>query len=391
MNICWLVGRASGSASEVFIQREIEAAVSLGHGGIMAGVADGSMSRFPPGREKELALAVHCLDAAAWRRGLRALARCGLWQLRRSARLIRFASALAHELTPLTHIHAHFAHLPAVYGCGLAAIFGLPFSASVHARDAWVPWPAGIAALSQARRIICCSAAVQNRLLALRPEMAGRISLVPHGLLRSEIPLAAELTKEREPWLFAAGRWVEKKGFAVLLRAFAQVRKRLPHLRLCLAGDGPEADAIRSLSKKSGLASADTLIMPGWLSQGEIRGWLLRCALAVVPSIVAADGDRDGIPNILLEAMAAGAPVVASRVGGIPEVVTDNVTGLLVEPGDATALAEAICSALSRPAMARSWAMAGRARLERDFIAEDNAVRWVEALARSDPAAGKPW
>ncbi|MCX7935631.1 MAG: glycosyltransferase family 4 protein, partial [Planctomycetota bacterium] len=343
---------------------------------------DGSMARFDAAEgAAENPSPFFIPRAAALCRGFLALARCGLWQLRRCATLARLARALPRFCPqPLTHIHAHFAHLPAVYGCGLAAIFGLPLSVSVHARDAWVPWPAGIAALAQARRIICCNMAAQKRLLALQPDLADRVSLVPHGLLRREIPPASALTNAREPWLFAAGRWVEKKGFAVLIQAFIQVRARLPHLRLCLAGDGPEAAAIRSLAAKSGLTAAGALDMPGWLSQEEIRCRLLRCAAVVVPSVVATDGDQDGIPNIVLEAMAAGAPVVASHIGGITEAITDKVNGCLVAPGDAAALAEAIDFVLANPSVARAWAVAGRERLERDFIAEDNAARWVEAV-----------
>ena len=387
MNICWLAASACGlGRSEIFIQREIEAVIALGGSGIVVGVADESVARL--GGKAEAGAATNmpraaCAAAYDLRSGLLALARCGLWQLRRWGALLRLARALPRAVSqPLTHIHAHFAHLPAIYGCGLAAIFGLPFSVSVHARDAWVPWPAGIAALSQARHIICCNEAVKERLLTLRPVLAGRTYLVYHGLLRRELPPDSITASEREPCLFAAGRWVPKKGFAVLIRAFALAREHVPSLRLCLAGDGPEAEAIRRIVSELGVATASAIAMPGWLSQGEMRNWLLRCAAVVVPSLAAADGDRDGIPNIVLEAMAAGAPVVASRIGGIPEAVADNVTGRLVEPGDSAALAEAICALMAQPAVARAWSAAARERLRRDFIAEENAARWMEILSR---------
>ena len=138
----------------------------------------------------------------------------------------------------------------------------------------------------------------------------------------------------------AVGRFVEKKGFAFTLRAFAGARVRVPDIRLLVVGSGPLEEALHRLSEHLGLGSAVSFRAP--MGQNELRELYRTNDVFLLHSITASDGDQEGIPNVLKEAMACGMPVVSTRHGGIPELVHDECNGLLVEEGDVDAFTNAI-------------------------------------------------
>jgi glycosyltransferase involved in cell wall biosynthesis len=156
---------------------------------------------------------------------------------------------------------------------------------------------------------------------------------------------------------------------ATLLRAFARVRERWPSARLLLVGRGPEEPRLRALAGVLGVS--DRVSLTG--EQADVSPYLREMTLYVQPSLAA------GIPNSLLEAMATGLPVVATAVGGIPDVVLDGQTGLLVTPGDPSALAEAIDKLLADPRLAEAFGRGGRARVEAHF-GEKLMLQQVETL-----------
>lgn len=151
----------------------------------------------------------------------------------------------------------------------------------------------------------------------------------------------------------------EKKGHAVLLRAAAALARSGRPVRLVIAGTGPEEASLRAAAARDGL---DVEFL-GPTSPGRVRAELGRAAVFALPCVVAANGDLDGLPVALMEAMAAGVPVVTSRLSGIPELVEDGVTGLSTEPGDADATASAIDRLLSDPGLAERCAAQGRRRV----------------------------
>jgi len=184
-----------------------------------------------------------------------------------------------------------------------------------------------------------------------------RYGIEPAGRGPSEPPPA-------HPYVLFAGRFVEKKGATHLLEAMRILASRGAAIELALIGDGPLAGDLRKQARP--LAKANFL---GWLPNEEVRRWM-RGALAVcVPSVTAGTGDQEGLPNVVLEALAAGAPVIASRHGGITEVIEHGRSGLIVEPSDPRQLADAVASVLRDPALRRRIAEAGQKVAEERFSA----------------------
>ena len=261
-------------------------------------------------------------------------------------------------------VHAHFGRGGAL-ALPLSRMLGVPLVVHFHGGDATkdkhyrrgllpTVYQQRLAALQhEAALIICVSDFIRDRLLArgFPPE---KLLVHRYGVeIDAERPEAP--TGDGEPYLLFAGRFVEKKGIGVLIDAVRALEAEGRCVRLLLVGDGPAAGELRQAA--AGLKKAS---FRGWLPNRELRG-LMRRALAVcVPSVEAASGDAEGLPNVVLEAMAEGAPVVASRHAGIAEAVEDSGTGLLVPPGDAAALAAALRQLIDAPEMARAMGASAR-------------------------------
>jgi glycosyltransferase involved in cell wall biosynthesis len=270
-------------------------------------------------------------------------------------------------------VHAYFAHAPAAVAERSAAALGVPFTFGVHARDARKVRPDELARRGRAAaRVVACNPDVAGEL-----ERGGvDVELVPHGVdlrrFRPAPPPAAEPVR-----LLAVGRLVPKKGFAVLLDALAG----LPgNVRLRVVGDGPLRSALAGRARALGVA--DRLELAGAVTHRELPGEYARAHLVVVPSVQDASGDRDGLPNVVLEAMACGRPVVASDLAGIPSAVIDGATGRLVAPGDAAALRGALSDLAGDPGRRAALGHSARARVECDFelaACSDRLRRTLEA------------
>jgi glycosyltransferase involved in cell wall biosynthesis len=186
-------------------------------------------------------------------------------------------------------------------------------------------------------------------------------------MLESKAP-----AKPADPMILAAGRFVEKKGFDVLLRAAGPLTDEDETLSIHIVGEGPDYDSLLDLLRQLDLPRKRVRLLDR-MPPEKLYERMLSAALVAVPSRVARDGDRDGIPNVLLEAMAAGTPVVATDVGGIPEVVRDGETGWLVAPDDPEALAAAAREILANPAEAERRAGNARKAVAERFAAERTA------------------
>jgi glycosyltransferase involved in cell wall biosynthesis len=166
------------------------------------------------------------------------------------------------------------------------------------------------------------------------------------------------------PEFLCVGRFVEKKGIAHLIEAARILRDRGSPARLVVIGDGPLKTALEAQAR-----GLPTVAFTGWLPAPEVRR-RLRAAMALcVPSVVSQDGDADGLPTVILEAMADGVPVIGSRQAGIAEAVEDGASGLLVPPGSPAALAEAIETMLGRPEWTAALGAAARRTVEQRFNA----------------------
>lgn len=291
------------------------------------------------------------------------------------------AGRLAIELrrTKAVHLHAAFAHGPATTARYVHHLTGLPYSFAAHAKDLYLCDVEELAdkAADAAFVLTCSSAAVDG--LAERlgssavpdgpagwPGSPSKVVLAYHGVDTSRFQ-PARLRTGRDGGLrvLAVGRLVGKKGYPVLLHALRLLADGGHDVRCRIVGGGPDEAALASLVEHLDLTEAVTFV--GARTHQEVAQEYRRTDVFVQASVVLADGDRDGIPNALLEAMASGLPVVASEVSGIPEAVEDGVSGLLVPPGDAASLAAALARVGDDPHLGRSLGAGARRAVEERF------------------------
>jgi glycosyltransferase involved in cell wall biosynthesis len=259
-------------------------------------------------------------------------------------------------------VHTHLVHAD-VYGGIAARVLGIPTISTRHNDDRYLLGPfryVDRAFARPARRLIAISDAVR-RFLERAGHDPAKLVTIRYGLddlpaaASDPTPAAAGIPAEA-PLALAVGRLIEQKDHGTLLRAFARVRSAVPEARLAILGSGPLEAETRRLVAELGLDDAVTL--PG---RTDIRDWLERADVFVHTS------RWEGFGIVLLEAMLAGLPVVATRVSAVPEVVADGETGLLVEPGDDTGLADALGALLGDGARAAALGEAGRKRARDEF------------------------
>jgi glycosyltransferase involved in cell wall biosynthesis len=272
------------------------------------------------------------------------------------ARAVRYA--LSKSQTAVTGVHGYFAHQPGEVAQHAAAMLGVPFGFSIHARDFRKVAPEVLAQRARAAAcVVACNTDVARDIRALGTS----IHLLPHGVDLQRFTLR---TTESNGTLrlLAVGRLVEKKGFHFLIAALAGLK--LP-FTLTIVGDGPERERLRQLIILNHLQNR--VVFRGPLTHSELPRLYAEADVVVAPSICDRSGDRDGLPNVVLEAMASGRPVVASDVGAIASAIVDHENGLLVPPGDPVALGQAL-KALARSRELRlRLGRNGRARAERDY------------------------
>jgi glycosyltransferase involved in cell wall biosynthesis len=299
----------------------------------------------------------------------------------------RAARSVAHRFRA-TVMHGHWVVPGGVTAA--AAAPGLPLVISLHGSDVYVAEtvaPARIAARQAFRRagfVTACSADLARRAVALgaAPE---RIETVPYGVdvERFRPDVQARLierqqlaVREGTPLVVAAGRLVRKKGFEYLIDAMV----RLPAAVLALAGDGTLAGDLRERARAAGVA--DRVRFLGNLTQDRVGGLLAAADVVCIPSVRDDSGNVDGLPNVLMEALASGTPVVTTAAGGILSVVEDGVTAFVVPERDSAAIAACMARIIEQPAAARQVGAAAR-RLVDDRFGWNRAAERFEAAYSS--------
>ncbi len=296
----------------------------------------------------------------------------------------------------ITHLHAHYASGPAAVALIVHELTGLPMSFTAHAKDAYASSPKRLQKkIAAARFVVTCSSAVREKLVSLAPEHASAIHLIHHGVSPEVVKAAQQSPTDQcrrrdegngeHPLVLAAGRLVEKKGFEDLVRALARLRSRGILLRAEIAGEGRLRADLCDLAARLGLDG--DLALPGALPHPALARRYRDASCFVMPSRVLDGGNRDGIPNVLLEAMAAGVPVVATAVGGIPEVIADRVNGLLAPEGDVEQLAAGIAEVLADPEAAAERAARARAAVMARFDLERNVDTLLDLFRRAGAAS----
>lgn len=300
-----------------------------------------------------------------------------------AARLLRRLPQAASLLYIVRHdgarlLHAQFAGITADLTALAAQAAGLPWSCAVHARDVFAVLPPLLyRRLRSASAVTACSQQAANAVTAcgLPPE---KVHVIHHGLPLPNFPFDP---KRNGLTLFTACRLEAKKGIDTLLHACAILARRGTHFTCVIAGSGPFERDLHALARRLSLGAAVTFT--GWLPQEEIRARLMAARAVALPSRRAADGDRDGIANILLEAMALGSPVVTTEAGAAGEVIENRRNGLLVPPDDPDALADALDELLRAEDTAHALARAARTTVESRFDAEKNIAALEAFFART--------
>jgi len=264
-------------------------------------------------------------------------------------------------------LHAQFAGLTADLVAIAARTLGLPWTCAVHAQDVFTAKPGVLyRRLRTAARIVACSQQAAESVSAAGIPKE-KVVVIRHGLPLNDFAFD---TIQPDGLVLFVGRLEPKKGIDLLLQACSLLLKRGLHFTCVIAGDGPSLNDLKQLSNK--LELTDTVVFIGWQSQEETRSHIMDASVLVLPSRRLGNGDRDGIANVLVEAMALGTPVLTTTASAAPEVITDQVNGLLVPPDDPVVLADALAKALTSKELLLRLAKAGRLTVEKHFDGSKN-------------------
>jgi len=269
----------------------------------------------------------------------------------------------------IDHLHAHFAHDPTLVAYLVHCITGIPFSFTAHARDLYqVPEKVLNDRIRRASAVITCCRANLDYLKGIAPTQKSKFSLIYHGVnLKDFHPVLGsdKVSMPKHPLILSVGRLVEKKGFQDLLQALLLVKASGERFECAIYGDGPLCQQMRQWIDEHDLAGEVTLM--GDRSQQELIPIFQSATLFVLTPVQTENGDRDGIPNVLLEAMAVGLPVITTAVAGIPELVENKQNGLLYQPHDVEGISAGIIELLHNAEKRRQLGRAASQKVAEEF------------------------
>ena len=269
-------------------------------------------------------------------------------------------------------IHAHWATYPSTGAMLLSGLLDIPFSFTSHAHDIFLEKHLLDKKLKTSQFAVTISE-YNRRILeqSLPAEQRKKIHVIHCGINPEELPYKEN---DRDPTLLlAVGRLDEIKGFPILVQACAWLHDQGKQFRCEIIGEGPLRQSLQQAINDKGLQ--DVVKLCGAMPYEKVRARLYEASVFVLPSVITAHGNMDGIPVALMEAMACGAPVVSTTVSGIPELVEDGENGYLVPPEDARALGERLSSLLDKPEKRIAFARKARQRVEKNFSVATEAEK----------------
>lgn len=248
----------------------------------------------------------------------------------------------------IAHLHAHFAGDSTSVALIASLMSGVPYTFTVHARDIFIPDQFLTDKIEFAQGVIAISAYNRRHLAGILNDefrwLLGKVHVIPLGVRCEDYIGLRMRDRDNElheiPVLLTVARLVEKKGHRHVIEALAILVERDLPVRWIIVGDGPEEAGLLERIRAEGLLNLVEFV--GAANSAEVQRLLSVSDLFVLPCIATSEGDMDGIPVSLMEAMAAGVPVISTPISGIPELIENQISGLLVEPGDGSALADAI-------------------------------------------------
>jgi glycosyltransferase involved in cell wall biosynthesis len=269
----------------------------------------------------------------------------------------------------VVHLHAHFCHDPTTVAYYASLLSGISYSFMAHAKDIYTSDRALLRAkLSRALFSITCTMANAQYLDNLTGH---KTPVAYHGVDLELFQYRGDDPRlEEPPIILTVGRVVPKKGHQILLQALIILRDRGLQYRWAVVGEGPLLAELKLRIREAALESRAEFL--GSLTQESLVEWYRRASVCALACQVMSDGDRDGIPNVLVESMAVGVSVVCTTISGIPELVEDGVQGFLVPPGNPKEMADALERILRDPQLMRAMGRAGRRTVERTFDASKN-------------------
>jgi len=285
----------------------------------------------------------------------------------------------------IEHLHAHFATSAATVA-RLAALFGeLTYSFTAHAKDIFhdsVEHDDLHRKIQDATSVVTISDYNVDFLQKKFGNSASKVHRIYNGLDLSRLPFSNP--QHRPPCIVAVGRLIEKKGFSDLIAACAELHKRNIDFQCQIIGGGPLQDSLNAEIHQRGLQHKIKILGPQ--PQSEVITCLQEAAVFAVPCVVGADGNRDGLPTVLLEAMALGVPCISTDVTGIPEAIKHDHSGIIVPQKDVAALADSLEHLLSHPQERARLAQQARRLIEQVFDIHQNtaALRSVFNAATSN-------
>lgn len=295
------------------------------------------------------------------------------WERKKPATMRHFLqaghlSAIRLQKRSVSHLHAHFCHTPTSVALFASELTGLPFSFTAHAKDVYTTEPEQLLRkIQKARFVVTCTRYNGRYLreLAQAADCRTPIHVIYHGIDLSFFTFAPTPHLGPPYEILSVGRLVPKKGYETLLEALSILDRAGLDFHFTHIGSGEMEAELVAMMRDLHLQQRVALL--GTLPHRQVIKHYRRAHCFALASKVAPNGDRDGIPNVLVEAMATGVPVVATQVSAIPELVENGSTGVLVQPGDPFALAAAIRNILLHPEQYAGHIRRARAKVEADF------------------------
>lgn len=279
----------------------------------------------------------------------------------------------------LGHIHGHWASIPSSGALFIARLAGLPFSLTAHAYDIFIDRTLLREKIEAARYLVTCTHYNRDFLLSQYPEVApGKVETVYHGVNLDVFDEPHDVAKE-ENILLSVGRLCDTKGFPDLVEACALLEQKGLDFHCVIVGEGYMRPALEEAIARHRLEGRVTIT--GLLPQEQVKDWYRKARLFVLPCVITERGDRDGLPNVVVEAMTMGLPVVATDVSALSEAVEDGKTGKLTPARNPQALAETIEELWQDEGKRRAMGEAGRQKARDCFGLTPNMEK-LAALTR---------